>query len=127
MSEQKWTPEPWSVACDRRETFIAGGADGGLAAIFAVGKDDGMGGATLDGQDSGNLFRAVACVNALAGIPDPAAFMERAKAAIEWADSAIACGAVRVGPNMENIHAAMVAEEEMGKKMDAYRQLKGTP
>jgi hypothetical protein len=55
----KWTPEPWD---DFGGMLIA--TDESRINIY---------------DNNGNRARIVACINALAGIDDPAAFVERAK------------------------------------------------
>lgn len=56
--QQKWTPEPWIVN-DERDIWHGMGP-GGQIGVF---------------QDSADSQRAVACVNAMANVPDPAAFV----------------------------------------------------
>jgi hypothetical protein len=78
VSEQKHTPGPWRY---RRV---------GLGSTWWVEDADGVGlfSVWLPSQDDGEptcpqwlaVLRTIACVNALDGIPDPAAFVERARA-----------------------------------------------
>ncbi len=66
----KHTPEPWD-------------ANGSIISAGAFHKGQCRYGAYIGECDnSDNTSRAVACVNALAGIEDPAAFVEKAKQAI---------------------------------------------
>lgn len=78
MSEQKWTKEPWWVDGLRVES----------AAWSICDMDWDYSGDGFDkfeeqehkAVDAANADRIVACVNALAGIPDPAAFVSRVAA-----------------------------------------------
>jgi len=65
MTDQKHTPEPWEVVAMR-----------GLAVCVVQESDHGVL-IALDGQENSmnDMKRIVACVNAMRGIDDPAAFM----------------------------------------------------
>lgn len=73
-SEQKQTAEPWESHGQNTVFGIVIESQGRLIGSFE----------TVEDRD-----RAVACVNALAGIPDPAAFVRRAKAIEEAASNAV--------------------------------------
>jgi len=62
----KHTPEPWAQVPKRGSAHIWNEATGIVVAGF---------GGMTQGQERANLQRTVACVNALAGVPDPAAFV----------------------------------------------------
>jgi hypothetical protein len=70
MPDKQWTPEPWIADGAYR---IQGNADGHRYDI-AHGVDIPF---HIEGASRvGNLVRATQCVNALAGVDDPAAFVE---------------------------------------------------
>lgn len=71
------TPEPWSAD---RVTEI--GPIGISAGPTHIGEIIGTGDAA---EDAANAARIVACVNACAGISDPAATLRSAREAIAWA------------------------------------------
>ena len=83
MSDQKWTQEPWSLAIptggkpDRGICISC--PDGALATIHR--ESDSY---FADPTGTANGHRIVACVNALAGIADPAAFMAAVRELREW-------------------------------------------
>lgn len=94
MSEQKWTAEPWRMGMlngHNADTIYgndlcATNSDSAVASVFGVPRhkhvDD------LDRLDErwqrgiANAERAIACVNALTGIPDPAAAIREAREAL---------------------------------------------
>ena len=89
----KWTPEPWTIGAgshvcgmwsgmirvESPEDFHSNGIkypDGSTRSFTNV-----VCGTTGHSETAReNMLRIVACVNAMAGIPDPAAFVEEAKA-----------------------------------------------
>ncbi len=72
-NEAKWTAEPWRVdGYDVWGTGRLNAARRVFTGIEAVGT-------CRTPLAEANLGRAVACVNAMAGIPDPSAFVEQAK------------------------------------------------
>jgi hypothetical protein len=88
----KHTPEPWGmrgpsaggVGLERAPDYIITPPDfndrlasGGMTELVAF----------VDNED--NLHRIVACVNALAGIPDPAAFVKAARDATALLDESL--------------------------------------
>jgi hypothetical protein len=78
VSEQKHTPEPWEYWNERsgeENTFNIQCVRGDIVAICDDHWDR-----RGDDTNEANAARIVACVNALDGIPDPAAFVERARA-----------------------------------------------
>lgn len=88
MSEQKWTKEPWEFHPEHGQVWAKNdkehpryevGCDISLALFESWDGVPGPDAADANGQ------RAVACVNALQGIPDPAAWVEAAKKAIDSA------------------------------------------
>lgn len=88
----KWTPEPWTIGAgshvcgmwsgmirvESPEDFHSNGIeypDGSTRSFTNV-----VCGTTGHSETAReNMLRIVACVNAMAGIPDPEAFVERAK------------------------------------------------
>lgn len=94
--------EPWSVVGgDFHLNYILCGADHGLIADF-----DMIGGHR---QSKANVARTLACVNALAGVKDPVAFVARARAAMAHA-SARRLGDYAATP--EDIVAAVGGDED---------------
>ena len=82
------TKEPWEVQPSHEDSalFIIGSNLGGL-----VGAAHGWPSEIESGNHSrieANARRIVACVNALAGIPDPAAFVQAARGMREAAEAA---------------------------------------
>ena len=84
MSEQKWTKEPWCkgddnsplLPCTEPRQILGQLPDGRWCVLFS---------GNIHFPDViPNVDRAVACVNALAGIPDPAAFVSRVRAMEEF-------------------------------------------
>lgn len=84
---QAWTKEPWHYedgpnfrSLTRFSTYsVLGGDSHGLPlAEVGAGHED-IHTRNEDSNALSNAARIVACVNALANIPDPAAFVERAK------------------------------------------------
>lgn len=80
MSEQKWTKEPWCkgddnsplLPCTEPRQILGQLPDGRWCVLFS---------GNIHFPDViPNVDRAVACVNAMAGIPDPAAFVSRMRA-----------------------------------------------
>ena len=68
-TDPKWTPEPWYRANDRCHSMFGVGADrDGSPCIILTGNHN-----FPDAE--ANEDRAFACVNALAGIPDPEAWV----------------------------------------------------
>ncbi len=67
MSEQDWSPEPWSYDGDPDGPLI-------VDANHRPATDN-----------DADIYRAVACVNAMAGIPDPAALVESHAELLTWA------------------------------------------
>lgn len=69
-----WTPEPWAASYDRwrawtvHEVNPTRHSNGWIASFGAV--DD------PEARDEHNARRTEACVNALAGIPEPAAYLK---------------------------------------------------
>ncbi len=88
MPEQNWTKEPWNALDDRPNDKLAGfvvmDSMGFMVAdcnIFGPGHNE------ENDRNRANHRRIVACVNALAGVADPEAFM---KAVQRLTDVAIA-------------------------------------
>ncbi len=75
MSEHKHTPEPWDVKGNQIKCPM-----GHVAECFRLDK-------YIEGNTEANAERIVTCVNAMAGIDDPAAFVKQAKAAPEMLKS----------------------------------------
>lgn len=74
MSEQKWTKEPWDV----HKWRICAGVESGNSTLVC---DTAWNKKTREvAANKANAARIVACVNALAGIPDPAAFVSHVAA-----------------------------------------------
>jgi hypothetical protein len=64
------TPEPWGVS-DRYDVTVP---DGTVAVAFGT--------VTTDEEDMANAARIVACVNACAGLDDPAAILNEVRAVL---------------------------------------------
>jgi len=84
-SEMGWTPEPWMVGNDMamKHTYctqIVGMMDGEPFIIGSLNYN------FLD-LAIVNCVRAVACVNAMAGIPDPAAFVDAVRMHLSTLDA----------------------------------------
>ena len=87
----KHTPEPWIwIGTDEDKTLTSPTANYVIIA-GTCSNDDGTVGLYIN---QANADRIVACVNALAGIDDPAAFVEAAKAVVEQYESAGSLGNV---------------------------------
>jgi hypothetical protein len=79
MNTNKWTPEPWRVYEGRTAITIEPGM---LAVIADRRTGAGRGCKVLwyrPDEHSANAARIVACVNSLAGIPDPEAAIKAAR------------------------------------------------
>ena len=77
----KHTPEPWfcdSADVEGAERAAVRAEDGALVAIAWAGERDGIG-VMGDAEQDANSARIVACVNACAGLPDPALVPELVK------------------------------------------------
>ncbi|MFA6125511.1 hypothetical protein [Sphingomonas sp.] len=77
---QKWTLEPWKVNTEYAGWNANGGFSPSPIAIF-----DGNGEAVLSASEwmtltDADLARIVACINALAGVDDPADYIDRVEA-----------------------------------------------
>lgn len=91
----KHTPEPWYAIGPL--TDEESGVAGGTPAEIGVASDE-PGDAPIvicECFNEADRDRAVACVNALAGIDDPAAFVKAAKACIEVCRKLVATGEVK--------------------------------
>lgn len=85
------TPEPWSYAEDgggsafsfeiRADRRDYGGQIRGIALVYADNPDDGSPGT----EDTANAARIVACVNACAGMDNPAAVLAEVRSALDIA------------------------------------------
>lgn len=74
MTEQAWTPEPWT-------------SDHGVLISRGVRFSSFYGYSTPGSKNAwANADRTAACVNPMAGIEDPVAFVERAKALMAEVD-----------------------------------------
>ena len=108
----EWTKEPWHCDDGMRRTAIVD-SDGRQVAM-ATGEapmHDQRGASTSEIQ-AANAARIVACVNALAGIPDPAAAIEEVRATLTWIVGASSAENVN---DLNNIHhAAMRALRMLG-------------
>lgn len=102
--------EPWEInGCDwDEETDQAIGCQVTDSEFYFVASCEG--GRSSD-HDNANARRIVDCVNALAGIPDPAAFVEAARGMAEAADGAIT--------------GNLIALEKLRSALTAFRQASG--
>ena len=89
MGEQTWTKEPW-------------GDDIGAAMFYDGAR------ATHNCLDKSDFQRAKACVNALAGIPDPTEYVARVKRLVEVV--AKAQDIIAIGPHMWGGRAKVLDE-----------------
>ena len=106
-TKQDWTPEPWQTGREDGQSYH-GHSGEPFSSIYRQDDDermpltpDGFGGLTrvplriayIEGKDvprkeeKANARRIVACVNALATIPDPAAYIKAAKDLHEAAEA----------------------------------------
>lgn len=95
----KHTPEPWKTCTNGTGGYSPGPADPKALEELMHGKRSPAKSAELQ---LANVDRCVACVNALAGIPDPAAFVSAVRAAV-------AAGAV------EEVHLTLIRNAMEGK------------
>lgn len=92
MREKKHTPEPWKAEryhgrgyCAWSIYHITHLASFSPSTTVSGGDDPALSEKTEDADCKANAERAVACVNAMRGIEDPAAFMENARTAADGA------------------------------------------
>lgn len=109
----KWTPEPWCAVRDPSHfhslSSVIGGGGNGMP--YSVAEFTGQ---TLDEQQA-NTARAVACVNACAGMADPAAEIERLRAEVaQWKAN---------HDNQVHIKQAILDRRDLGDRAKRVQQL----
>lgn len=81
MSDMKHTPEPWSIVTDEREGIIIKGSESDFIAWSHDYED--CGNSNTDNHEF-NFARIAACVNACAGMENPAAEIAKLREAVEY-------------------------------------------
>lgn len=120
----KHTPEPWHVGCDEAMRFTYDtqivGREG--TQTFVMCEFNG----NFPDWSRANAKRAVACVNTLAGIPDPAAYIKAMREVVDAATRKI--DAERAFQNVKKpngglLHDLAVAEAQLEEAVAALRTL----
>lgn len=118
QSEKKWTPEPWVFngkspdGCTYNVISAPIGSPGGIHVVLGNHEALAYKNTHLQDRIAADFARATACVNALAGIADPAAFIERARAIEVWMkEVAGAYGNAAASDVPQYVRALQVASE----------------
>ena len=109
---QAWTPEPWSADAGYVFGQVPGGRPNGEGIARCHGSAGARNGEHTQENDYANAARIVACVNALAGVEDPAAFVEAVQGVMARIDTTYA------GPCMmieRELAEAQILAEQRGR------------